>query len=162
MFTVKQPPAKPSAFKQKLGQLKPGDVILASDLSGSFSLPKDTSKKLAFLAGGVGITPFRSMVKYMVDSGQKRDAALLYSASSPAEFSFQNLFKAGSQTGLKTIYATGQIDSQKLKTLLPDYAQRNFYVSGPYGYVQAMETALLKLGVNTSKITTDYFPGYGG
>ena len=162
MFTVKQPPANASAFKQKLEELKPGETILASDLSGNFNLPKDNSKKLAFLAGGVGITPFRSMAKYMVDSEQKRDVALLYSAATADEFSFQNLFKTAAQTGLKTIYATDRLDEVKLKSLLPDYAERTFYVSGPYGFVHGMETALLKLGVSSSKIVTDYFPGYGG
>ena len=162
MFTVKQPPAKSSAFKQKLDQLKPGDIVLASDLSGNFSLPKDASKKLAFMAGGVGITPFRSMAKYLIDSGQQRDIALLYSASTPGEFSFQNLFKAAAQTGLKTVYVTSQLNEQKIGGLLPDYAERTFYISGPYGYVHGMEVALLKLGVSSSKIITDYFPGYGG
>ncbi|MBX4190510.1 RnfABCDGE type electron transport complex subunit D [Candidatus Saccharibacteria bacterium] len=161
MFTIKQPPAKPSAFKQKLAELKPGETVLASDLSGSFKLPKDTSKKLAFLAGGVGITPFRSMVKYLVDSGQKRDIALLYSASTPGEFSFQNLFKTGAQAGLKAVYVTGQADSKRISTLIPDFAQRTFYVSGPYGYVRGMQADLLKLGVKATRIITDYFPGYG-
>jgi glycine betaine catabolism B len=162
MFTVKEPPAKSSAFKQRLGQLKAGEIILASDLSGNFNLPKDKSKKLAFLAGGVGITPFRSMAKYLVDSGQTRDVALLYSASSPAEFSFQNLFKTASQAGVKAIYITGTLDEKRLSTMLPDFGQRTFYVSGPYGYVHAMENSLLRLGVASSKIITDYFPGYGG
>lgn len=162
MFTVKMPPAKPSAFKQKLSKLKPGEVVLASNLSGSFTLPKNSGQKLAFLAGGVGITPFRSMIQYMVDSGQKRDVALLYSASVPGEFSFQDVFKSAAQAGLKAVYVTGPLDAGRLKTLLPDYAARTFYVSGPYGYVQTMQAALLKLGVKRSKIITDYFPGYGG
>jgi ferredoxin-NADP reductase len=162
MFTVKMPPQKPSAFKQKLDKLKAGEIILASDLSGNFNLPKDASKKLAFLAGGVGITPFRSMAKYLIDSGQKRDIALLYSANSPGEFSFKNMFKLAAQTGFKTTYVTGQMDSQKISTLLPDYSQRTFYISGPYGFVKSMHQNLLHMGVSSSKIITDYFPGYGG
>lgn len=162
MFTVKHPPANASAFKQRLEKLQPGELVLASDLSGHFTLPKDSTKKLALLAGGVGITPFRSMAKYLVDSGQKRDIALLYSVNSAGEFSFQNLFKSAAQTGFKTTYVTDRLDSQKITALLPDYSQRTFYVSGPYGFVQAMHQNLLKLGVNPSKIITDYFPGYGG
>jgi ferredoxin-NADP reductase len=162
MFTVKEPPAKKSAFKQKLNQLKPGEVILASDLSGSFILPGKADKKLAFLAGGVGITPFRSMIKYLIDSDQKRDIALLYSAATPDEISFQNLFKAAARLDIKAIYNTGSLDEAKIRTLLPDYNQRTFYVSGPYGFVQAMHQNLIKLGVSNSKIITDYFPGYGG
>lgn len=161
MFTVKEPPQKPSAFKQKLSSLTPGEKILASDLSGSFNLPKDPSKKLVFMAGGVGITPFRSMVKFLVDSSQKRDAVLLYSATSSDEFSFQNLFKTAVQSGIKPIYATGKLDGDRLTALIPDFNQRIFMISGPYAYVRTMHSSLLKIGVKPGNITTDYFPGYG-
>lgn len=161
MFTIKHPD-KASAFKRGLDQLKTGDKILASRLAGSFTLPKDPSKKLAFLAGGVGITPFRSMVKYLIDKNETRDAALIYSANSPAELSFQKLFQQAAAVGLKSHYVTGgHIDEAKIKELLPDYKDRYFYLSGPYGFVNAIEKTLLKLGVSYDHITTDYFPGYG-
>jgi ferredoxin-NADP reductase len=161
MFTIKHPPQNPSAFKQKLSELKPGDKILASHLAGSFTLPKDSSKKIALLAGGVGITPFRSMVKSVTDSAQPRDVALLYSANSPDELAFQRLFAKAYPMGLKASYITdGYLDESKIKNLLPDYAQRRFYISGPYGFVNAVETTLLKLGVRSTEIITDYFPGY--
>jgi ferredoxin-NADP reductase/Na+-translocating ferredoxin:NAD+ oxidoreductase RnfD subunit len=161
MFTVKHPnPA--SAFKQKLDELKPGQTILASHLTGSFILPKDTSKKVALLAGGIGVTPFRSMIKYLIDSGQQRDVALLYSANSPSELSYRKLFDKAAMAGIKISYVTeSQLDEAKLRNLVPDYKQRRFYVSGPYGFVSAIESALLKLGIGRSEIVTDYFPGYG-
>jgi ferredoxin-NADP reductase len=161
MFSVKHP--KPaSAFKQKLDELKAGQTVLAGHLAGNFTLPKDTSKKIALLAGGIGVTPFRSMVKYLIDSGQQRDVALLYSANSPGEISYRKLFDAAAAAGIKTSYVTdGRLDDAKLKSLVPDYAQRRFYVSGPYGFVDAIQSGLLKLGVSSSEIITDYFPGYG-
>lgn len=161
MFSVKQPAINPSAFKRRLDQLKPGDKILASHLAGNFTLPNDTSKKIALMAGGVGITPFRSMAKYLIDSNQPRDVALLYSANSPAELSFQRVFARAVDAGLKPSYITeGHLDEAKIKNLLPDYKDRRFYVSGPYGFVNAVEVALLKLGVSSGEIVTDYFPGY--
>jgi glycine betaine catabolism B len=160
MFSVKHPP-KASAFKQKLNQLKPGDSILASDLSGSFTLPKDASKKVALMAGGVGITPFRSMAKYLIDAGEKRDVVLLYSASDAAEFSFQDLFKQAAGVGMRTSYVTDKVDSSKIKSIVADFKQRTFYISGPYPYVHAMESNLLRLNVSPTDIITDYFPGYG-
>lgn len=161
LFTLKRPP-KASAFKQKLDELVPGSSILAAHLAGSFTMPKDPNQKLAFMAGGVGITPFRSMVKYLVDSGQKRDAALLYSVNSSAEVSFQKLFDQAKPAGLKPHYITdGHIDEARITDLLPDYTERRFYISGPYGFVNSVQTALLKLGVSASAIVTDYFPGYG-
>ncbi|MBX4188579.1 RnfABCDGE type electron transport complex subunit D [Candidatus Saccharibacteria bacterium] len=161
MITVKEPP-KPSTFKQQLASLKPGDKILASRLAGGFTLPSDSTKKLAFMAGGVGITPYRSMIKAMIDDKQNRDTALIYSANSDAEVSFRDLFAKASDIGLKSHYITdGQVDGSVIKKLLPDYRERTFFVSGPYGYVNAMESNLIKLGVGMDNIVTDYFPGYG-
>jgi ferredoxin-NADP reductase/Na+-translocating ferredoxin:NAD+ oxidoreductase RnfD subunit len=161
MFTIKHPqPA--SAFKQKLDELKPGDKILASRLSGDFTLPNDVNKKVAFLAGGIGVTPFRSMVKYALDKKQPRDIALVYSANSQDELSFQKLFDGADAAGVKAHYVTGgRIDTAKIKSLLPDYKERTFYISGPYGFVNAVHGALLELGVTGQQIITDYFPGYG-
>jgi ferredoxin-NADP reductase/Na+-translocating ferredoxin:NAD+ oxidoreductase RnfD subunit len=162
LFTVKFPTQKPSAFKAKLNQLRPGDKILASHLAGSFTLPKDSSKKIALLAGGVGITPFRSMAKYMIDTKEKRDVALIYSANSDSEFAFRKLFSQAGEFGLKSFYISGEhVDQDRLKSLLPDFAQRRFYISGPYGFVNVIEESLLKMGVGPSDIATDYFPGYG-
>jgi len=57
----------PSTFKQKLLAMKTGDKILAGQLAGDFTLPADKDEKLVFIAGGIGITPFRSMLKYLID-----------------------------------------------------------------------------------------------
>jgi ferredoxin-NADP reductase len=158
MFTVKHSqPA--SAFKQKLDEFKPGDTILASRLAGDFTLPKDVNKKVAFLAGGIGVTPFRSMIKYSTDNNEPRDLALVYSANSADELSFRKLFYGA---GLKAHYVTGgHVDKSKIKSLLPDYKERIFYISGPYGFVNAVHSSLLELGVTGKQIVTDYFPGYG-
>ena len=158
MFSVKLPP-KPSAFKQHLETLRPNETIWASYLSGSFVLPPDPAKKIVFMAGGVGITPFRSMVKQLVDSGQRRDAVLLYTANKPQELAFRGLIDQASSIGLKSLYAYS-IDRDSLVNNVPDYQQRHFYISGPYGFVQAMEKLLLGLQIAPSQIITDYFPGY--
>lgn len=161
MFTIKQTPSKQSAFKAQLDKLKAGDNMLAGHLEGDFTLPKDQSKKIALLAGGIGVTPFRSMVKYLIDSKQQRDVALIYSTNSPDEIAFEKLFNSAEGSGFYASYVTrGRIDELKIKQLLPDYRQRQFYVSGPYGFVNAVDTALLRLGVPSSEIVTDYFPGY--
>lgn len=162
MLTAKQP-EEASSFKKKLDALKPGDTMLAGHLAGGFTLPKDAARKIALLAGGVGVTPFRSMARHMIDSGEQRDAALLYSVNTPAELSFQPLFQQAEAVGLKPFYITkGLLDEAKIKTLLPDFAERKFYISGPYGFVNAVRASLLRLGVKASEIATDYFPGYGG
>lgn len=165
MFTVRLPNPS-SSFKQTLQQLKEGDPILAAQLAGSFVLPKSERQKLAFIAGGVGITPFRSMVKYLVDFKQERDIVLLYSASRSNEFAFKNLFKEAEEVGVDTEYLvtdpkTNPLSKQLFAEKVPDYEQRTFYISGPYGFVQAAEGILAQLKVPKKQIVTDYFPGYG-
>ena len=172
-LTLRQPmPA--SSFKQQLARLKTGDGLLASHLAGSFVLPADSGEKLVFLAGGVGITPFRSMIKYLLDERQRRDIILLYSANTASELVFTELFKRAKKVGLRPIYTLtakdrpagwrgqfGPIDRRLIKKMVPDYKQRRFYVSGPYGFVKAARLELIKLGLPRRQIITDYFPGYG-
>jgi ferredoxin-NADP reductase len=153
-------PEKMSKFKQNLENFKKGDKILASQLAGEFVLPKSEKQKIAFLAGGVGITPFRSMVKYAADFGHQRDIHLLYSASNQNEFAFKDTFNEAGKYGLNTTYSTETITADKIAQTIPDYKERVFYISGPYGFVHAMENNLLRLGLPLRKIKTDYFPGY--
>jgi ferredoxin-NADP reductase/Na+-translocating ferredoxin:NAD+ oxidoreductase RnfD subunit len=168
MFTVRIPD-KHSAFKQSLVGLKPGQKIAAQRLAGDFTVPSD-SQKLAFIAGGVGITPFRSMIKEAVDKGSRLDAHLLYSVRSADELAFTNLFEDAAKNGLITNYVTGDnedsrfrhglIDSKMVAECISDYSTRRFYISGPQGFVAAVRQALLSMNINEGNIVTDFFPGY--
>jgi ferredoxin-NADP reductase len=138
---------KPSSFKMKLGQLEKGEVIHAGALAGEFTLPTDWSKKLVFIAGGIGVTPFRSMVKYMTDMKEKRDVVLLYSNKTPSDVAYKNIFdEAGAKIDLKTLYfmndmegatvesnmRVGFITPEVIMKEIPDYKERMFYISGPH------------------------------
>lgn len=173
MFTIKLP-ERMSSFKAGLQKLHPGDKILAGQLSGRFILPHSEKTKMVWLAGGIGITPFRSMAKYMTDFEQTRDVNLVYFAVSPDEFAFKDVFNEAEPYGLKTIYGvtgrdipkswdghTGGLNKRMLISVIPDYTERLFYISGPYGFVTSSEQALLDLGISPKQIITDYFPGYG-
>lgn len=162
-FSVKIP-AKPSAFKAHLAKFKEGDYLLASRLAGSFTLPKN-NRKLVFIAGGVGITPFRSIAKQLIDSRQDRSIDLIYLAKTADEFAFKDLFDAAESAGIKTSYLatdeSGRLTPEKLKKQVPDFKDCLFYISGPYGMVSAIRDAILALGVSSRQIKLDYFPGYG-
>lgn len=172
MFTLKIPP-KPSSFKTHLGELASGDRMSASQIAGHFTLPEDKSSPIIFIAGGVGITPFRSMIKYLLDSHQPRQMALFYSANKPEEFAFEDLFKQAAGVGLKTVYTvtspevnrwhgeSGPIDSSLIAKHVPDYTNRLFYISGPQAFVANIRQNLLSAGLNHKQLITDYFPGYG-
>jgi ferredoxin-NADP reductase len=85
---------------------------------------------------------------------------LLYSASNQNEFAFKDTFNEAGKYGLNTTYSTETITADKIAQTIPDYKERVFYISGPYGFVHAMENNLLRLGLPLRKIKTDYFPGY--
>ena len=169
MFTVKAPP-KMSRFKKRLGELNPGQQIVATRLAGDFVLPEDHNLKLVFIAGGVGITPFRSMVKYLVDKKESRDIKLLYSVNTPEEIAFEHLFDQAKDFNIHTTYVTTKSESPKylhgfinkdlVQNVVGDYRERSFYISGPQGFVAAVRIALLELGISPKNITTDFFPGY--
>ncbi|MFZ2621340.1 MAG: oxidoreductase [Minisyncoccia bacterium] len=165
----------PSSFKKKLSSLNPGDTIIASQLAGDFTLPDDPKKKLVFIAGGIGVTPFRSMIKNLSDNNDKRNVTLFFSNRTPKDIVYKDVFDSALQkVGLRTIYAVndlagdiqtpnmrvGFIDADMIKKEVPDYRERIFYISGPHGMITAFEDTLQKLGVSSSNIKTDFFPGF--
>ncbi len=171
---VKFATAEPSAFKEALSAMKPGDRLFAGGLAGAFVLPEDRDTKLAFLAGGIGITPFRSMLKYLLDRKERRPIVLLYAADAPEDFAYRDVIGcAASDLGIGTAYAVlrdggrmpgahrGFIDEAMLRRQVPDFAERTFYVSGPRAMVVACEDQLRRLGVPASRVKVDFFPGFG-
>lgn len=172
---VKISPTKPSSFKNHLINMKKGDAIIASQLAGDFVLPDDTKKKFVFLAGGIGITPFRSIISHAAEEGRRLDAVLFYSAPAPDGFAYKQLLQsAGTKTGVKTIYVCtrsehipkdwtgikGRITAATIKKEVKDYNERIYYLSGPIGMVDAYKEMLVNLEIPKNHIAVDYFPGY--
>jgi len=154
-----------SSFKATLLAMQPGDAIVAGQLAGEFTLPKDPSQKLAFIAGGIGITPFRSMVKDLIDRNEKRDVALFYSNRTTDEIAYRNVFdEAEQKIGMRTVYTiTGNGDkltADVIKKELPDYGERMFYISGTHAMTNAFQKTLRDMGVPRAHIKTDFFPGF--
>jgi ferredoxin-NADP reductase len=162
-----------STFKTALKAMKPGDSLTASQLAGTFVLPNKPNQKLVFIAGGIGITPFRSMVQYLVDTDQQSDVVLLYLISSPEEFSYSELWDAAKSHGIKTIPVlgaetipsswkglTGRLTPAVIEKVLPDYRERTYYISGPPPMVTAYKANLRSMGVKRLRIITDFFSGY--
>lgn len=139
-----------SSFKNALLNLKAQQKISAVNPEGDFTLPKDPTKKLVFIAGGIGITPFHSMIKSIMDTNQKRDIILLYYAKSTEEFVFKDI---------KAIYKTSFPDKEDVASL-PDFKDRLYYLSGPRAMVNSFKQILSNLFIPRSQIKTDYFPGY--
>ncbi|HSX47575.1 MAG TPA: RnfABCDGE type electron transport complex subunit D, partial [Patescibacteria group bacterium] len=82
---------KGSSFKKALQSIDDHTPVSVSKLGGDFILPSDKNKKLVFIAGGIGITPYRSMIKYLMDNNKQRDITLLYLANSQSDLAYKNL-----------------------------------------------------------------------
>ena len=154
-----------SSWKKSLLAMTAGQEIVASQLTGEFTMPKDPNKKLVFIAGGIGVTPYRSMIQYLLDTNQKRDIVLLYSSKTAGDFVYKDVFeKAEVQLGIKTIYVPsdtmGYIDAKKVSAEVVDFKDRTFYISGPHLMVDAFKKSLSQMGLSRSQIKSDYFPGY--
>ena len=86
-----------SSYKTSLADMKIGDRVIASQLSGDFVMPRNKKKKLVFIAGGIGVTPFRSMIKYLVDTKQTRDIAMVYANKSVDDIAYKDFFDQANQ-----------------------------------------------------------------
>ena len=169
-----------SSFKQALIALKPGDTVTANRISGDFILPADQKQKLAFIAGGIGMTPFRSHLADLLGRGEQRDITLFYLVSDPNEISYQDVInRAKEELGIRFIPVlsygavaranhdsrqwqghVGRLDATFIRQQIPDYAERTFYISGPNRMVDDTKATLRKLGLRQRSIRTDHFSGY--
>ncbi len=165
----------PSSFKKALNSLDKNTKLIASQLSGDFTLPQNEKRKLVFIAGGIGVTPFRSMIKYLLDKGEKREITIFYAAITPDEFAYKDIFtEAEEKIGIRVIYVltdskkcppgwtgkSGYLTEEMIKESVPDFKERTFYLSGPIAMVNNYKKLLSKLGVQITNIVTDYFPGF--
>lgn len=149
-----------SSFKNALRTMKVGDTIAAGQLAGEFTFPKDTKQKLVFLAGGIGITPFRSMIQYCIDAKEQRDIVLFYTNRRTEDIRYKDIFKKAEKYGIQTHYITsGKITPEMLQKEVPNYQDRLFYLSGSQVSVKSFEEILHQLGVPLSHIKKDFFPG---
>jgi ferredoxin-NADP reductase/Na+-translocating ferredoxin:NAD+ oxidoreductase RnfD subunit len=161
-----------SRFKQVLRQLEAGAIVQAGHVGGSFTLPNEPTRKLVMIAGGIGITPFRSQLADLLQRQQKRDITLIYLVSKPEEISYRDdLERAKDELGLKLIPIVtttaagwsglvGTLDNKLLQKVVPDCQERYFMVSGPNVMVDSISNMLHQAGVERHNIKTDHFSGY--
>ncbi len=153
-----------SSFKQTLRALKSGSKVHLADPMGDFVLPKDASIPLIFVGGGMGVTPMRSMIKWLTDTKGKYYITLLYVAANPQELIFLPLFKSYCQ---QVITLTRQEDGDKatltaakIMELTKPAKEARIYLSGPEPMIEAQVDQFAKTSINKDQLVTDYFPGY--
>jgi ferredoxin-NADP reductase len=179
-FTLSSSPSEPllaittrlldnkSTFKSKLNSLNPGDTFEVSEPMGDFVLPKDKSRSLIFVAAGIGITPFRSMVKWLTDDAQKRPIHLIYAVRTIEEAPYLNIFQ-GYPLKLNVLpkqpppgwtQEAGILTGDKILALIGAAKSSLMYIAGPESLVEALNYQLKNSNIPEEQIVTDYFHGY--
>jgi glycine betaine catabolism B len=163
-----------SDFSVLLDTLKSGDTLKIQYPFGKFTLSAAGDSPVAFLSGGIGITPIRSMCKYAVDKNLGKNLVLIYSNRSINDIVFKTDFEQMQEqyAGLKVTHvlcepaqgfrcSVGRIDSQVIKQEIPDYQARKFYLCGPPAMVETMKKLLIEeLSLPNENIITENFIGY--
>jgi glycine betaine catabolism B len=169
-ITTKITDPKGSSFKQALMDLEPGQSLEMDEPEGDFVLPKDSEQRIVFVAGGIGITPFRSIIQCLNDKKLERPIQLIYAANSPRELAFRDLFdNTAAISEVKYMVrqpegewsgAVGLLEADKIKGLAGGIDGKLVYLSGPEPMVEKLEQALLAGGHDKALLKTDFFPNY--
>ena len=163
-----------SDYSQALDRMKPGDWAKLQGPEGAFTLPGGKAK-LAFLSGGIGITPLRSMLRYIADKGLEHNVVLIYGNNNWDNIAFRDELDeiASTHSGIRVEYVLsgpdypsgwtgkkGHITKEIVAEVVPDNKERTFYLSGPLKMVLSLEEQLAGINVPRKQIKRDYFPGY--
>ncbi|MFH1191266.1 MAG: FAD-dependent oxidoreductase [Candidatus Omnitrophota bacterium] len=162
-----------SDFSKALDNLRVGDQVTIQYPFGKFVLDESFSK-IAFLSGGIGITPIRSICKYVVDNNLGSDIVLVYANRFVKDVVFKEDFEAWmkSYPALRVVHVlsetepgfkctVGRINREIIKNEISDYRERKFYLCGPPQMVEAMRKLLAEeLEVSPEMIVTENFQGY--
>lgn len=156
-----------SGYKKTLDELPIGSLIEARGPMGSFVFNHSlyANRYSLFLTGGIGITPFRSMIKYNIDQKLNTPIYLIYS-NSDSDFVFKKELDLWQKENslLKIEYLNtskfGRIDFQKLNHFIANHPISYFWLVGPNMFVDAMEAILEQLNIPSDKILTEKFTGY--
>jgi len=168
-ITTKLASDQRSSFKQALVSLEPGQTVKISDAMGDFVLPKDPTIPLLFVAGGIGVTPMRSMIQWLRDSAEQRDVTLLYAVNSLEELAFEDLFMHTPGVILKPIITNppaewqglrGRLTSDMILQHLPTDPRGLIFISGPEPLVETLEKELHQKAIDKHRLVLDFFPNY--
>jgi ferredoxin-NADP reductase len=162
LITTRLAEEKSSSFKKTLNSLKAGDTIEAVGPDGEFTVD-NINQEMIFIAGGIGITPFRSMLLDFEHKKVSPKVTLLYS-NKTEDFPYKKLLEGLTKTNpnLKIHYFVHpkRIDESSFKKIVKNLNKPIFYVSGPGGMVKNLTNLLIEIGVPSDHIRKDLFPGY--
>ena len=162
-----------SAFKRTLRELPVGSEVDVEPPKGTFTLPDDPSRPLVFVAGGIGITVFRSMLRYIQEEELPYRVTLIYSNRDRASTAFLDELRELKQTlpDFRLVITmtqdpdwdgeTRKVDAEFLKDYFEaDLDRYTFLVAGPPGMAEGVQAALREAGVRDENVITERYSGY--
>jgi ferredoxin-NADP reductase len=162
-----------SAFKRTLVELPVGTEVEVEQPKGDFALPEDTEPHYVFIAGGIGITVFRSMLRYIDNTGEPYRVTLVYSNRDRESTAFlDELEELDARADWFRLVATmtqdpdwggetRRVDAQMLSDVLGgDLGAYTFVVAGPPAMTEGVVETLKGAGVPEERILSDRFSGY--
>ena len=165
-----------TAFKRVLKTMPIGTAVTIEGPSGDLTLQNDSTRSAVFLAGGIGITPFRSMLVHAAYRKLPHRLVLFYSNRRPEDAPFLEELQAlqkenprytliPSMSEMATSHRpwtgeTGLIDQAMLSRHLSGIVAPLYYIAGPPGMVKALTAMLIRQSVNEKDIHAEEFFGY--
>jgi ferredoxin-NADP reductase len=162
-----------SAFKRSLGDLPVGAEVEVEPPKGTFALPEDASRPLVFVAGGIGITVFRSMLRYIREERLPYRVTLIYSNRDRESTAFLDELREFEQSlpDFRLILTmtqdpgwkgeTRKVDGKFVKDHLADDLNRyTFLVAGPPAMAEGVQKALQEAGVQDENVIAERYSGY--
>jgi ferredoxin-NADP reductase len=161
-----------SAFKRSLAELEVGAEVEVEHPKGDFVLPEDTEQPYVFVAGGIGITVFRCMLRYIADTGEPYKVTLVYSNRDRESTPFLDELHEIEQRvpGFRLIVTmtedpewdgeSRRIDADMLRDHLGELEAFTYLVAGPPAMVEAVAEQLSQAGVPEEQVLPSRFSGY--
>jgi ferredoxin-NADP reductase len=165
-----------TAFKRSLNSFALGTELLLQGPYGWMTLPRNNMRTAVLLAGGIGITPFRSLIWSETEALSPRKILLVYSVRVPEEAAFleelhdmeqynkrYKLICTVTQPEKSTTHwegETGRISIEMLSKWIPDLTLPIYYVAGPPGMVTSVRQMLIGAGIAEEDIRAEEFCGY--
>ncbi len=158
-----------SSFKRELLRLKKGSVIHLLEPIGDFVLPIDPSIPLFFIAGGIGATPFVSIVKWLHHNHLKRTISFMYAVENQDDLIAEELFSSYRMNRLTIVHhpksnwqgQTGTLDGKRILDFVGHQTNSALiYLAGSDKMVDRLNKELIHLGVSRSNLVLDYYGGY--
>lgn len=155
-----------SAMKKSLAELELERLVHVDGPLGSFKLHSDKAVPAVMLTGGIGITPFRSIIKDATEQSSEQKLTLIYSNRTPEDAAFVDDLEEWQSHNVNFNFITrwtkedGHIDESFLKKHIKNLAAPMYYVAGPAGMVAGTTQLLIEIGVKEDNIRFEEFAGY--